>query len=109
MGPEAKIQRKIMDYLKTLRPYGFFFKVPQGKYAAHGVSDIVGCYHGRFLSFEVKAPTGVLSALQESFIKNITQAEGEAKCVRSVDEVKAVIHSIDQIFYGKKLIRQDKS
>jgi hypothetical protein len=113
MGPESKIQRKIMDYLKTLRPYGFFFKVPQGKFAAHGVSDIVGCYHGKFVSFEVKDPKAAgekrnPTPLQESFIRSITDAEGNASCARSLEDVQAVIRSIDRLFYGDRRIRREK-
>lgn len=91
-----------MDYLKTLRPYGFFSKITQGKYSSHGISDIIGCYHGQFVSFEVKAPNEGLTPLQKAFINNITLAKGKANIVRSLDDVKAIIQHIDKMLYRDK-------
>lgn len=80
MGPEAKLQKKIMAYLKTI-PNAIFFKVSQGKYSSHGVSDIIGCvnngkHRGRLIAIEVKTPTGKATPLQTVFLDRVNAAGG---------------------------------
>ena len=93
MGPEAKLQKKIMAYLKAI-PNAVFFKVSQGKYSSHGVSDIIGCIDGQFYAFEVKAEDGKLTPLQKIFLGKVFDAGGIIACARSLDEVKAIIEGL---------------
>lgn len=87
---EKEITAAILRYLKTV-PECFFWKEHGGMYGTAGLPDIVCCIGGRFVAFEVKAPSGRLTKLQEATIRKIKEARGEACKVTSVEEVKAVI------------------
>lgn len=87
---EKAIEKKIKEYLKTIDGL-FFWKVFSGMYCTAGIPDIVCCYKGRFIAFEVKAPDGKPTALQDATIKKIREASGVAEVVRSVEEVKEII------------------
>ena len=90
---ESEITKKIQRYLSGLDGW-WGFKVQGGGQQKRGVPDIVGCYNGRFVAFEVKRPhVGQLSDLQEHVIGQIKAVEGHAFVVRSVDEVKQIILS----------------
>lgn len=61
-----------------------------------GIPDIIGCVEGRFVALEVKSPDGnhPVTELQEHTLKEITEAEGLAAVVRSVDQAKQVVASL---------------
>lgn len=89
---EKSIENKIKAYLKTIDSL-FFFKEHGGLYGTAGVPDIICCYKGLFIAFEVKTDDGKTTALQDATIKRIRKAGGIAEIVRSVDEVKRIIES----------------
>jgi hypothetical protein len=82
---EASLTRAIRGLLNSLNV--FHWKEHGGLGSAPGVPDIVGCYQGRLLAIEVKAPKGVVSDHQQRFIDNINAAGGLAFVCRSVDDV----------------------
>jgi len=90
---EKNITNKILKYLKSLDGC-FCFKMHGGRYSTAGVPDIICCYKGVFVAFEVKTVTGRVTELQRATIKNINRAGGVAVVVRSVDEVKRIIGGI---------------
>jgi hypothetical protein len=51
------------------------------------VADILGCYKGRLLAIEVKAPGGRLSDHQQVFMARVTKEGGIAIVAYSVDAV----------------------
>lgn len=89
---EKSIENKIKAYLKTIDSL-FFFKEHGGLYGTAGVPDIICCYKGLFIAFEVKTDDGKTTALQDATIKRIRKAGGIAEVVRSVEEVKRIIES----------------
>lgn len=89
---EKAIENKIKAYLKTIGGL-FFFKEHGGLYGTAGVPDIICCYKGLFIAFEVKAESGKATALQDATIQRIRKAGGIAEVVRSVEEVKRIIES----------------
>ncbi|MBP3200170.1 MAG: VRR-NUC domain-containing protein [Lachnospiraceae bacterium] len=89
---EKTIENKIKTYLKTIDGL-YFFKEHGGLYGTAGVPDIICCYKGLFIAFEVKAESGKATALQDATIKRIRKAGGIAEVVRSVEEVKRIIES----------------
>jgi Holliday junction resolvase len=91
---ERDIVNKIMSYLKTL-PHCFAWKTHGGMYGTAGIPDIICCYHGRFVTFEVKQPSGTLTKLQESVIRKIKAAKGEAFKVTSLQEVKEILQNLN--------------
>ena len=92
---EKTITAAIMRYLKTV-PCCFAWKEHGGIYGTSGLPDIICCIDGRFVAFEVKSPGGRLTKLQETMLKKITAAKGEAFKVTSVEEVKQIIAKLTQ-------------
>lgn len=89
---EKSIENKIKAYLKTIDGL-YFFKEHGGLYGTAGVPDIICCYKGLFIAFEVKTKDGKATALQDATIKRIRKAGGIVEVVRSVEEVKRIIES----------------
>lgn len=89
---EKSIENKIKAYLKTIDGL-YFFKEHGGLYGTAGVPDIICCYKGLFIAFEVKVESGKATALQDATIKRIRKTGGIAEVVRSVEEVKRIIES----------------
>jgi hypothetical protein len=91
---EKDIVAAIMRYLKSV-PNCFAFKEHGGMYGTAGLPDIICCYRGRFIGFEVKTSSGRLSKLQEITIAKIKDAMGEAFKVTSVEEVKGILENLN--------------
>ena len=91
---EKDITNKILKYLKTLDKC-YCFKEHGGSYGSAGIPDIICCYRGRFVAFEVKTEKGRTTALQDMNIRKINEADGIAVVVRSVDDVKNVIKGME--------------
>ena len=91
---EKDITAAIMRYLKTV-PGCFSWKEHGGMYGTAGLPDIICCIGGRFVAFEVKVPSGKLTKLQETTIKKIKAAKGEAHKVTSVEEVKEILQKLN--------------
>lgn len=91
---EKDIVTAIMRFLKTV-PDCFAWKTHGGMYGTAGIPDIICCYRGRFLGFEVKTPAGKLTKLQESMITKIKAAKGEAFKVTNVEEVKVILERME--------------
>jgi Holliday junction resolvase len=91
---EKEITAAILRHLKTV-PDCFCWKEHGGMYGTAGIPDIICCIKGRFVAFEVKTETGTLSKLQESTIRKIKAAKGEAFKVTSVKEVKEIIQNLN--------------
>lgn len=99
---EKDIVTAIMRYLKTV-PMCFAWKEHGGMYGTAGIPDIICCYYGRFVAFEVKTPSGKLTKLQEITITKIKVAKGEAYKVTSVEEVKSILDSLEVKAYDDSL------
>jgi hypothetical protein len=92
--PEKRIVNAILKHLKAL-PEVFAWKEHGGQYGTAGLPDIICCYRGLFLAFEVKTVTGKLSKLQEITLQKINAAKGKAFKVTSLREVKEILKSLD--------------
>ena len=90
---EKTITNQILKHLKSL-PECFAFKEHGGLYGTSGIPDIIVCYKGKFVAFEVKTENGKLSKLQEVTIKKIQLAQGLAFKVTSLDEVKTILKEV---------------
>ncbi|MCK5617579.1 hypothetical protein KAR91_87755 [Candidatus Pacearchaeota archaeon] len=89
---EKDNKKSIMKFLKTTKPDGFFFNIPQGAFSRMGISDILGLYQGQFFAFETKSKVGIPTALQKVFLRLVTYAGGIAGVVRTVADVKELLH-----------------
>lgn len=97
MNPETKIQNKIMDYLKS---QSILVWRISDNFIMAGFPDLLVCYRGMFVALEVKTETGVPTKQQEMIMDYINKAEGCAKVVRSVEDVKKVLYDINLIMVG---------
>lgn len=88
---ESTITAEIQRFLGRL-PDWWGFKVQGSGSQMRGVPDIVGCYRGLFVAFEVKRPVvGKLSELQKHRIDQIKSAGGQAFVVYGVEDVKQAL------------------
>ena len=90
---EKTITNQILKYLKS-EPECFAFKEHGGLYGVSGLPDIICCYKGKFMAFEVKTTQGRLSKLQEITIKRINESGGMAFKVTSLQEVKDILKEV---------------
>ena len=83
--------------LRLLRktPECFAWKEHGGMYGTAGIPDIIVCFHGQLLAFEVKAPGGKLTKLQELTMQKIQSAKGHAYKVTSAAEVAAILEQLE--------------
>ena len=89
---EKDIVSAIQKFLKTV-PCCFSWKEHGGMYGTAGIPDIIACVNGKFYAFEVKTAIGKTTALQDATIRKIISCGGHAYVVRSVDEVKTILHN----------------
>ena len=91
---ESAITAQIQRYLARVSGW-WGFKVQGGGAQMRGVPDIVGCYCGLFVAFEVKRPeVGKLSELQKHRIDQIIAAGGRAFVVYGVEDVKRALEGL---------------
>ena len=93
---EAALQKKIINYLKTVDKL-WFVNVPgnpQGR-GRRGIPDILICYMGEFIAIEIKVGVKKPSKLQQYEIDKINNAQGEAFVARSLNDVIGFIELFD--------------
>lgn len=89
---EARLRTRIV---KALNAYGGLWYVTHADgYTEVGIPDIVGCYHGTFVAFEVKLPgkQHTLKPWQARMLEKINHNGGKALMVTSVDEAMNFIY-----------------
>lgn len=91
---EKALQSKIIRWLKDSG--AFVVKQHGGVYTEVGIPDLVCCYKGRFIAFELKVKNNTTTKIQDFKIKKIKEAGGTATVIRSLDEVKKVIGDINR-------------
>lgn len=95
MTPEGAIKHGICQWLWAK---GIFFwvqsagRIPgrkaNSRYQRNGIADILGCYRGRMLAIEVKAPKGKTTAEQDEFLAAVNGFGGIAFVARSIADVE---------------------
>lgn len=93
MQPEAKIVRKIREYIDSL-PHSFCFKVHGGPQMMAGLPDLICCVNGFFFGIEVKQPGQRPTPRQEFVHSMISRAKGVVIVATSVERVQEVIESL---------------
>jgi hypothetical protein len=91
---EKDIVNQILRYLKTV-PDCFAWKEHGGQYGTAGLPDIICCFSGQFVAFEVKTAKGKLTMLQESTLRKINAAKGNAYKVTTLQEVKEILKNLN--------------
>lgn len=89
---EKTVVKNIREALDKHYP-GFYFKVYGSVFQKVGIPDIVGCYKGKFIAIEVKAPgkENNLTKIQETCINKIKLAGGLAFMSSSPQHVMEVM------------------
>lgn len=83
---ETDITRQIKQVL--FNAGAFPIKIAGGPYQRPGIADLLVCMDGRFIAIEVKRPgIGVLTPIQEQFLKDVRTAGGIAFVAYSVEDV----------------------
>ena len=73
--PENRVKVQLRLLLNEL---GFFhYPAVAGPYSVGGVPDIIGCYKGKFVGMECKAPGKLPTALQLKFKEKIEASSGK--------------------------------
>jgi hypothetical protein len=96
MTPEGKVKKKVKEYLQSIGAW-YYMPVSNGM-GRVGCPDILVCYKGLFLAFETKAPGKIahVTANQQREIDAIQRVNGLAHVVDDVEQVKAVIDTIER-------------
>ena len=89
MTPETRLKTRVLEALRAL-PRSWWYKVPGSVYGRRGTPDILGCWDGRFVALELKAPKGRVTALQRATLDDIRGAGGFAAVVSGNDGWRAV-------------------
>jgi len=97
---ESDFQAQAIKLIKQMG--GYVIKIHVSAYESQGEPDLVCCYLGRFVAFELKVKGNKPSQLQDYKIKKIIQSGGIAKAVYSLEEIQEVLHEIFRVQYGSK-------
>lgn len=92
MKTEKQIENEIKKYLRENKAY--VVKYHGNTFSTSGVPDLLVCYKGKFIGFEVKKKTGKPSDLQLAHKKQIENSGGICYIVKSLEEVKNAIKTI---------------
>ena len=92
---EADNKKRIQAFLKTLKPDGFFFTIPQNKLSKAGIADTLGIYNGIPFAIEIKSLDGKPTSLQKVFLRSVVRSGGMAGIARCVADVKLILGCSD--------------
>jgi penicillin-binding protein-related factor A (putative recombinase) len=90
---EQQIQKKIIDYLKSIGAYTVKTIVTNSS----GTPDILLSFKGQFIAIEVKAAKGRVTDLQKWHLDQIRKSGGIAFVAKSVNEVKLGLYKAELI------------
>ena len=94
--PEALLTRSVRQLLDAAGIW--HYKAWGGPMSAPGIPDIIGCFKGRFIGIEIKAPNGKVSEYQAEFLRRINAAGGIGFVARNLDTV------IDKLGLGDRFL-----
>lgn len=95
---ETSIQSDILELLrgdkkKGIKGIGGWWLNFHGgdPFMPRGLPDIIGCYHGRFIAFEVKRPGEKPRKLQGKMLRTLAAAGAVTATVYGVDDVQKAL------------------
>jgi hypothetical protein len=88
---ESTIQGRIITWLRRL-PDCFAFKADV---SLRGVPDVVCCYQGKFIAFEIKRQRGEATPIQLATFWLIQKAGGQAYIVNTLEQVQEIMKGLD--------------
>lgn len=87
--PEARLQRRIQTYLKSIG--AFPFKVHGSEFMMAGLPDLIVCYRGDFIGIEVKMPGNAPTDRQLYVHELIRRAGGRVIVAYAVEDVRLAL------------------
>lgn len=99
---EDTVTSGVLSFLRSLAQ-SWWMKTWGGPMAIAGIPDIIGCWRGRFVAIELKAPhrrteaSGGVSPIQRRVLDLITAAGGIAIVAYSVDEVMSWLKQNEEV------------
>ena len=91
--PESRLQH---DAIKYLERRGAYVVNTWGTPLAHsGVPDLLVCYRGFFVAFELKYGVGKTSAAQKFHLKSIAKADGLCFVAWEIEDVQNALDTVD--------------
>lgn len=94
---ENSIQKSILEYLKgdprkgIQGIGGWWLNFHGGSvYMPRGIPDIIGCFKGSFIAFEVKRPGEKPRKIQDHTLKLLREAGAVTGVVYNVDDVRRI-------------------
>ncbi len=75
---------------------GFWIKIHGSVFQMAGIPDLIGCYRGRFIGFEVKRPGLGATLIQQYVMGRITAAGGVTAVIHSIEEAVPYLDRIDE-------------
>jgi hypothetical protein len=92
---ERAVVKKLLERLRSRG--GFWIKLHGSPFITAGLPDIIGCYRGRFIAFEVKRDEhGKPTRLQLFYLGRIRDAGGVASLIHTVEAAEATLDRIDE-------------
>jgi hypothetical protein len=95
---ESAFQKECKELIEMMG--GYVIKVHVSAYQSQGEPDLVCCFKGRFVAFELKIDGNKPSALQQEKIEDIKRAGGIALPVYSINEIKEILYELSRIQQG---------
>lgn len=86
---ETVFQESVLKYLYTLPNIVVHNNV--GSVHNSGISDVTGCYKGRYFALELKIPKGIKGEHQKAYIDKVLNAGGLAGFAETLEKVKEVL------------------
>lgn len=89
----------VNNALKRLRSKGgFWVKIHGDPRQQAGLPDIIGCYHGRYVSFEVKRDAaGKPTDLQAYTMKRIRTEGGVSVLIHTPEQALRILERLDEL------------
>ncbi len=81
---------------------GYVIKVHVSAFQSQGEPDLVCCYKGLFVAFELKIDGNKPSPLQNERMEDIRKAGGIAKPIYNINEIEETLYEISRIQQGDK-------
>lgn len=86
---------------------GFWIKIHGSPFQIAGIPDILGCYRGRFIAFEVKRDaSGRPTPLQQHMMEKIRAAGGFATLIFTAEQALDLLDRIDARQEARRRDRQ---
>lgn len=95
---ESAFQKEAINLIASMG--GYVIKIHVSAYQSQGEPDLVCCYRGRFVAFELKVDDNKPSTLQLEKIADIKRAGGVALPVYNINEIKETLYELSRIQQG---------